>query len=79
MFFFLRSHQNLENVPPDLLRVSNSQLKELNLSSNRLRSLPTSFYNLIRLRHLDLSDNQIVRLSSELELFSNLEHLDVSR
>ena len=74
-----RSHQNLERVPPDLLRVSNSQLKELNLSSNRLRSLPTSFYNLIRLRHLDLSDNQIVRLSSELELFSNLEFLDVSR
>lgn len=74
-----RSHQNLERVPPDLLRVSNSQLKELNLSSNRLRSLPTSFYNLIRLRHLDLSDNQIVRLSSELELFSNLEFLDISR
>ena len=74
-----RSHQNLETVPPDLLRVSNSQLKELNLSSNRLRSLPTSFYNLIRLRHLDLSDNQIVRLSSELELFSNLEFLDISR
>ena len=74
-----RSHQNLERVPPDLLRVSNSQLKELNLSSNRLRSLPTSFYNLIRLRHLDLSDNQLVRLSSELELFSNLEFLDVSR
>ena len=74
-----RSHQNLERVPPDLLRLSNSQLKELNLSSNRLRSLPTSFYNLIRLRHLDLSDNQIVRLSSELELFSNLEFLDVSR
>ena len=74
-----RSHQNLERVPPDLLRVSNSQLKELNLSSNRLRSLPTSFYNLIRLRHLDLSDNQLVRLSSELELFANLEFLDVSR
>ena len=69
----------MERVPADLLRLSNSQLKELNLSSNRLRSLPTSFYNLIRLRHLDLSDNQIVRLSSELELFSNLEFLDISR
>ena len=75
----VRSHQNLDQVPPDLLRVSNSQLKELNLSSNRLRSLPTNFYNLVRLRHLDLSDNQIVRLSSELELYSHLEYLDVSR
>ena len=74
-----RSHHSLERLPQDLLRISNSQMKELNLSSNNLNSLPRNFYNLIRLVRLNLSDNQLVRLSSELELLSNLEYLNVSR
>ena len=74
-----RSHHSLESLPQDLLRISNSQMKELNLSSNNLNSLPRSFYNLIRLVRLNLSDNRLVRLSSELELLSNLEYLNVSR
>ena len=73
--------KSLSNSPwtQDLLRISNSQMKELNLSSNNLNSLPGSFYNLVRLVRLNLSDNRLVRLSSELELFSNLEYLNVSR
>ena len=73
--------QSLSNSPwtQDLLRISNSQMKELNLSSNNLNSLPRSFYNLVRLVRLNLSDNRLVRLSSELELLSNLEYLNVSR
>ena len=74
-----RSHHSLERFPQDLLRISNSQMKELNLSSNNLNSLPRNFYNLVRLVRLNLSDNQLVRLSSELELLSNLEYLNVSR
>ena len=74
-----RSHHNLERLPQDLLRISNAQMKELNLSSNNINSLPGSFYNLVRLVRLNLSDNQLVRLSSEIELLSNLEYLNISR
>ena len=74
-----RSHQCLEKLPSELLRFSNCQMKDLNLSSNNLKTLPTNFYNLVKLTRLDLSDNQLVRLSSEIELFSQLEHLNVSR
>ena len=74
-----RSHHGLERLPQDILRISNSQMKELNLSSNNLKSLSRNFYNLVRLVRLDLSDNQLVRLYSELELLSNLEYLNISR
>ena len=74
-----RSHECLERVPTELMKTSNVQLKELNLSNNFLKSLPGHFYKLSRLVSLDLSDNQLVRLSSEIELLSNLENLDVSR
>ena len=74
-----RSHHSLERLPQDLFRINNSQMKELNLSSNNLNLLPRNFYNLVRLVKLNLSDNQLVRLSSELELLSNLEYLNVSR
>ena len=60
-----RSHQCLEKLPSELLRFSNCQMKDLNLSSNNLKTLPTNFYNLVKLTRLDLSDNQLVRLSSE--------------
>ena len=68
-----RSHHSLERLPQDLFRISNTQMKELNLSSNNLNLLPRNFYNLVRLVRLNLSDNQLVRLSSEIELLSNLE------
>ena len=74
-----RSHALLHSVPPDLLKMSNSLMKSLNLSGNRLRTLPNSFYNLRRLKKLNLSENELVRLSSELELFTLLEELDLSR
>ena len=74
-----KSHHSLEKVPVDLFRISNAQMKELNLSSNNLKSLPTNFYNLSRLQKLDLSNNEIVRLSSEIEHFTQLETFNVSR
>ena len=74
-----KSHHSLDKVPVDLFRISNSQMKELNLSSNNLKSLPTNFYNLVRLQKLDISNNEIVRLSSELEHFTQLESFNVSR
>ena len=64
-----RSHTSLTTVPPDRIRISNSQLKALNLSGNSLEILPNNFQAIYLL----------TRSSKELELLTELEELIISK
>lgn len=50
-------------------------LRRLNLSRNRLESLPTELFSLFSLEHLDLSRNQLTGIPTEIQQLRNLVSL----
>ncbi|XP_063407084.1 protein scribble homolog isoform X8 [Mytilus trossulus] len=73
-----RRHNNLTDVPDDILRYTRC-LEELLLDANQLKDLPKGFYRLVQLRKLSLSDNEIGRIAPEISNLINLMELDISR
>ncbi|MEW5938527.1 MAG: COR domain-containing protein [Chloroflexota bacterium] len=66
----------LTDLPESLWQLT--QLQELDLSDNQLRTLPESLGQLTQLQELDLSDNQLRALPESLEQLTELLGLKVS-
>jgi hypothetical protein len=55
-----------------------SHLRRLNVSGNRLQSLPSEIWQLGRLKHLDLGNNRLRQLDPGVGRLARLESLDLS-
>lgn len=62
---------------PDMTRLV-STLKDLNLSFNSFRDIPTEIYQLSCLELLNLRDNPITEISPDIEKLTNLRIFDIS-
>ncbi|XP_078265533.1 uncharacterized protein lrrc63 isoform X2 [Rhinoraja longicauda] len=62
---------------PDLTRLV-STLRDLNLSFNSFRDIPTEIYQLSCLELLNLRDNPITEISPDIEQLTNLRNFDIS-
>lgn len=71
------TQRSLLNFPTSLDTLSN--LKELDLSENKLPRIPEVLFSLLNLVRLNLSNNQITELSPNIELLMSLESLILSR
>lgn len=67
-------------LSPTLIRQIGALPKatELDLSCNRLQSIPPQFCQLSQITHLDLSKNAITELPEEIKQMTGLRHLDLS-
>ncbi|KAK6944357.1 Leucine-rich repeat [Dillenia turbinata] len=76
---FVASGLGLSGLIPDTTIGKLEKLQSLNLSNNKITSLPSDFYSLGSLKSLDLSFNQISGvMPSNIGNFDQLEFLDLS-
>ena len=68
----------LEVIPEKIMRCKES-IEELRLDENRIRELPSHFFDLCSLRELGLRDNQLEILPQNIKNLQNLVELDVSK
>ncbi|ORY86567.1 L domain-like protein [Neocallimastix californiae] len=62
------NNNEIDKIPEDFFS-STSNLKILNISSNKIKELPISLYSLIKLDSLDISNNQL--LKAEITAFNS--------
>lgn len=74
------SCNKINEIPLNLFSTNSTNLKNLNLSFNRLRKISKkTFYNLINIENLILSYNNISEIENDTFTFlPNLQHLDLS-
>lgn len=74
------SCNKIDEIPLNLFSPNSTNLKNLNLSFNRLRKISKkTFYNLINIENLILSYNNISEIENDTFTFlPNLQHLDLS-
>lgn len=73
LLVLMAGHNNIETITFE----SDSQLKKVNLSNNRLTSLQDAISGLQQLRILDLSNNKLESLPDELCALHGLEKLNI--
>lgn len=71
------TNRGLEKFPSDLVQVT-GKLRNLDLSVNKISSLPTNIGAFQLLRSLNISRNQIRELPTSFEQLTKLENLNVS-
>ena len=62
----------------EALKIRKDSVFGLDLSRNKLSSLPSQLYEFKELRYLNLSKNKFNRINDSLSLLSNLEIIDFS-
>lgn len=70
------SKNNLKEIPPEIFRMA-YHVEHLNLSHNRLQTLPSQMDQFRNLKSLDLRDNQIGYIPPILGELLNLENINV--
>lgn len=76
--FYFATSQKLEEFPDALQKVTGN-LRNLDLSSNKITSVPKWIANFKHLKTLNLSGNQITVLPEEIGQLPKLENLIISR
>ncbi|KPP71935.1 volume-regulated anion channel subunit LRRC8C-like [Scleropages formosus] len=69
-------HNNILYIPENINKLL--FLETLNLSWNKLRTVPISLFYCTRLRHLNLSHNQLTSLPPEIGTLQSLQYLSVA-
>ena len=77
-FFYLANEQKLDEFPDALQKVTGN-LRNLDLSNNKITSIPRWIANFKALKTLNISGNQITSLPEEIGQLTKLENLIVSK